>query len=226
MDHFALLISRNGRTEKLRTGSSRIDGRAEGPRWQDAARGRARRARVFEPGLSARQPSDALGIGHVGHAMGDEHTRLRQRSQILKVVIDELLIHKPAGGAAKVQAIEGDLLLGIESVQSMFQAFKADRNKKEEGLRKFMPDAIQTLSTTLQAQIAGSDATAATILALSSAIVSGAQAMLAARHARRVGLLAAVSIPAPLPAGTNLGEVAQTCCVSRLWTLARNAAAL
>jgi len=26
---------------------------------------------VFEPGLSARQPSDALGIGHVGHAMGD-----------------------------------------------------------------------------------------------------------------------------------------------------------
>ena len=35
---------------------------------------------VFEPGLSARQPSDALGIGHVGHAMGDEYTRLRQRS--------------------------------------------------------------------------------------------------------------------------------------------------
>ena len=35
---------------------------------------------VFESGLSARLPSDALGIGHVGHAMGDEYTRLRQRS--------------------------------------------------------------------------------------------------------------------------------------------------
>ena len=35
---------------------------------------------VFEPGLSARQPSDALGIGHVDHAMRDEYTRLRQRS--------------------------------------------------------------------------------------------------------------------------------------------------
>jgi hypothetical protein len=71
-----------------------------------------------------------------------------------------------------------------------------------------MPDAIQTLSTTLQAQIAGSGATAATILALSSAIVSGSQTMAAARQSRRVGLLNAVLIPALLPVNTRVGDIA------------------
>jgi hypothetical protein len=51
----------------------------------------------------------------------------RVMPEILKAVIDELLIHKHAGGAAEVQATDGEFLLGIECLQSMFQAFKADR---------------------------------------------------------------------------------------------------
>jgi hypothetical protein len=71
-----------------------------------------------------------------------------------------------------------------------------------------MSDAVATLSTTLQGQLAGSGATAPTLLALSSAIVSGAQAMVAARQARRVALLAAVLVPALLPVNTNVGTIA------------------
>jgi hypothetical protein len=81
-----------------------------------------------------------------------------------------------------------------------------------------MPDAVQTLSTTLQGQLAGSGATAATILALSSAIVGGAQAAVAARQTRRVGLLAAVSMPAALPPDISLGQIAQS------WNEVREAA--
>jgi hypothetical protein len=71
-----------------------------------------------------------------------------------------------------------------------------------------MSDAVANLSTTLQGQLAGSGATAPTLLALSSAIVSGAQAMVAARQARRVALLAAVLVPALLPVNTNVGTIA------------------
>jgi hypothetical protein len=81
-----------------------------------------------------------------------------------------------------------------------------------------MPDAVQTLSSTLQGQIAGSGATAATILQLSSAIVAGAQTMVAARQARRIGLLAAVSTPAALPPDISLGQIAQS------WNEVREAA--
>ena len=66
--------------------------------------------------------------------------------------------------------------------------------------------------------VTGNAASAASLLTLSSAIVSGAQTVAVARQARRVGLLAAVSTPAVLPPGSSLGLVAQT------WNEVREAA--
>jgi hypothetical protein len=51
----------------------------------------------------------------------------RVTPEVLKTVLDELLIHEHTGSAAGVRAIDDDLLLGIERVQSMFQAFEVDR---------------------------------------------------------------------------------------------------
>jgi hypothetical protein len=45
--------------------------------------------------------------------------------EILKTVLDELLIHEHTGSAAGVRAIDDDLLLRIEPIQSVFQAFEA-----------------------------------------------------------------------------------------------------
>jgi hypothetical protein len=58
--------------------------------------------------------------------------------------------------------------------------------------------------------LTGSGAQAATILAASTAIVNGANAVAVSRQARRVGLLAAVSSPVALPPTTSLGQVAAT----------------
>jgi hypothetical protein len=59
---------------------------------------------------------------------GARRKRVNARdAEVLKTVLDELLIHEPTGSAAGVRAIDDDLLLGIERVQSMFQAFEVDR---------------------------------------------------------------------------------------------------
>jgi hypothetical protein len=70
----------------------------------------------------------------------DSHVRLRVNTrvlpvrysarvtpEVLKTVLDELLIHEHTGSAAGVRAIDNDLLLGIERVQSMFQSLEMDR---------------------------------------------------------------------------------------------------
>jgi hypothetical protein len=43
---------------------------------------------------------------------------------VLKTVVDELLVHEHACRTAEVRAIDDDLLLRIERVQSMFQALE------------------------------------------------------------------------------------------------------
>ncbi len=52
-----------------------------------------------------------------------------------------------------------------------------------------MPDTVATLSTTLQAQIAGGGPTAGTMTQLYQALMTGLGAMLASRTNRRIGLL-------------------------------------
>ena len=46
---------------------------------------------------------------------------------VLKTVLEELLIYKHAGGAAGVRTIDDDLFLGIERFESLFQAREMDR---------------------------------------------------------------------------------------------------
>ena len=47
--------------------------------------------------------------------------------EILKTVLEELLIREHAGSAAGIRAIDDDLLLGIERIQSVFEALKMER---------------------------------------------------------------------------------------------------
>ena len=54
-------------------------------------------------------------------------TRNARNAEVLKTVVDELLVNEYAGRAAEVRAIDDDLLLGIERVKSMFQALEMDR---------------------------------------------------------------------------------------------------
>ena len=54
-------------------------------------------------------------------------TRNARNAEVLKTVVDELLVHEHAGRAAEVRAIDDDLLLGIERIQGIFQALEMDR---------------------------------------------------------------------------------------------------
>jgi hypothetical protein len=71
-----------------------------------------------------------------------------------------------------------------------------------------MPDAVQTLSTAVQADLAGSGANAADVLALSSAIVQGSQAYLQSVLNRRIGILQSVMNVAVLPPDFTVGNMA------------------
>jgi len=62
---------------------------------------------------------------------------------VLKAVVDELLVHEHAGRAAEVRAIDDDLLLRIERVQSMFQALEMDRTGNTFGAEH---PVIQTIN--------------------------------------------------------------------------------
>jgi hypothetical protein len=71
-----------------------------------------------------------------------------------------------------------------------------------------MPDAVQTASTTLSADISGSGPVAADILALSTAIVQGAEAYLQTVLNRRIGILKGVMNTQALPPDFTVNDLA------------------
>jgi hypothetical protein len=47
--------------------------------------------------------------------------------EVLKAVFEELLVDQPAGRASEVRAIQNDLFVGIDRVESLFQTLEMDR---------------------------------------------------------------------------------------------------
>jgi len=62
---------------------------------------------------------------------------------VLKTMVDELLVNEHACRAAEVRAIDDDLLIRIERVQSMFQALEMDRTGNPFGTEH---PVIQTIN--------------------------------------------------------------------------------
>src|SRR5271169_5379701 len=72
---------------------------------------------------------------------------------VLKTVVDELLVHEHAGRAAEVRAINDHLLLRIERVQSMFQVLEMDRTGNTFGAKHPVIQTIDQLEVLAAIQL-------------------------------------------------------------------------
>ena len=73
--------------------------------------------------------------------------------EVLKTVIEELLVREHAGSAAGIRAIDDDLLLGIERVQSIFQALEMDRTGNTFGAEHPVIQTIDQLKVLAAIQL-------------------------------------------------------------------------
>jgi hypothetical protein len=77
----------------------------------------------------------------------------RVTPEVLKAVLEELLVHEHAGSAAAIRAIDDDLLLAIKRLQSMLQVLEMDRTGNTLGSEHPVSQTVNQLEVIAAIQL-------------------------------------------------------------------------